>query len=497
MTRSTISIEKSLFLFLSCISLIFSLSLCILAQNSSEDPETESALETPVEDDREKIPDSIENQNNEEILPEQEVEASDLIDAMEEDQANIGSDQDPDTSVKDEMTAFDQQSYSFVRQGTFRGERIRVPAQEVVNAIATGQDIDIEYAVIEGSLDPTLMLERDETGHPLVYGNIVIKFSEIHGYSAFSSVNFLGEVHFTSTTFVDEVDFSGATFNRYTDFNSANFNGDANFTDTFFRGNVEFISTTFKRDASFILSIFNGYGYFRSSSFLKDVSFEDANFLGATVFAGCTFTGQTIFARTSMEQPASFEDAKFRENTVIAGLWNNVFRTMVRLISFRKLNLPEITVTDFSQLDTGNILDASTNPYLKRYIDDEQWIISWRKSIWWREIIFVIWEITSHCGRSLGLWGFWSAVIATLFAVFYYRFLSDSLVFSVEKLKQSKPGFWGYLYYSIVTLTTLGYGDIVPLNNKARLAVGTEVVTGYIMLGGLISIFANKLARRS
>ena len=59
------------------------------------------------------------------------------------------------------------------------------------------------------------------------------------------------------------------------------------------------------------------------------------------------------------------------------------------------------------------------------------------------------------------------------------------------------PDFWSYLYYSVVTFTTLGFGDIVPITNIARIAVGTEVILGYVMLGGLISIFANKLARRS
>ena len=53
------------------------------------------------------------------------------------------------------------------------------------------------------------------------------------------------------------------------------------------------------------------------------------------------------------------------------------------------------------------------------------------------------------------------------------------------------------MYYSVVTFATLGFGDIVPLDKGARAVVGAEVILGYIMLGGLISIFANKLARRA
>ena len=57
--------------------------------------------------------------------------------------------------------------------------------------------------------------------------------------------------------------------------------------------------------------------------------------------------------------------------------------------------------------------------------------------------------------------------------------------------------FWKSFYFSIVTFTTLGFGDVVADNTLARILVTLEVILGYIMLGGLISIFANKLASRS
>jgi hypothetical protein len=60
-------------------------------------------------------------------------------------------------------------------------------------------------------------------------------------------------------------------------------------------------------------------------------------------------------------------------------------------------------------------------------------------------------------------------------------------------------GRFDVLYFSVVTFTTLGFGDVTPLhgNSAAQAWIMAEVIFGYIMLGGLISIFANKLARRA
>lgn len=48
------------------------------------------------------------------------------------------------------------------------------------------------------------------------------------------------------------------------------------------------------------------------------------------------------------------------------------------------------------------------------------------------------------------------------------------------------------LYLSMVTITTLGFGDIVPLTNTTRILIGIESTIGVIILGW----FANKSLRR-
>ena len=53
------------------------------------------------------------------------------------------------------------------------------------------------------------------------------------------------------------------------------------------------------------------------------------------------------------------------------------------------------------------------------------------------------------------------------------------------------------IYYSVVTFTTLGYGDVLPGSTTAQLLAVSEVILGYFSLGGMMSILSDKIARRS
>lgn len=90
------------------------------------------------------------------------------------------------------------------------------------------------------------------------------------------------------------------------------------------------------------------------------------------------------------------------------------------------------------------------------------------------------------------LWAGWSVIFALSFAWKFYSL--GETAFDVKHLGSE---FETMLYYSIVTFTALGFGDIVPITAEAARWVMAEVITGYVMLGGLISIMATKLARRS
>ena len=112
----------------------------------------------------------------------------------------------------------------------------------------------------------------------------------------------------------------------------------------------------------------------------------------------------------------------------------------------------------------------------------------WRTQSRINAAIYRVWKVTSDCGRSFVRWGLWTALLAVVYAAAY-------LVVDVDLGAHPTP--LSTLYFSVVTLTTLGYGDVLPRSLAAQCLVMSEVTVGYVMLGGLLSIFANKMARRA
>ena len=102
--------------------------------------------------------------------------------------------------------------------------------------------------------------------------------------------------------------------------------------------------------------------------------------------------------------------------------------------------------------------------------------------------MYRLWAASSDCGRSFLRWGLWTIVLAGLFAGLYTQVRIDY----GEHETALSP-----IYFSVVTLTTLGYGDVLPASAAAQVVAMIEVGIGYVMLGGLLSIFSNKMARRA
>jgi voltage-gated potassium channel Kch len=107
---------------------------------------------------------------------------------------------------------------------------------------------------------------------------------------------------------------------------------------------------------------------------------------------------------------------------------------------------------------------------------------------------FWVWEQIDF-GRSLARPAIWASLIAIVFGLIFM--LDMQFQWGLIDFSGSAQSFLTPFYFSVVTFTTLGYGDVLPIHWFGELLVIVEVVLGYSTLGLLLSILANKVARRS
>jgi len=72
--------------------------------------------------------------------------------------------------------------------------------------------------------------------------------------------------------------------------------------------------------------------------------------------------------------------------------------------------------------------------------------------------------------------------------------LSPGAILSSQRALVDSQG--ELLYFSLVTLTTLGYGDIVPLHGEVRMLAALEAVTGVLYVAITVAILVSSYRRQ-
>ncbi|MBW1947767.1 MAG: pentapeptide repeat-containing protein [Deltaproteobacteria bacterium] len=133
------------------------------------------------------------------------------------------------------------------------------------------------------------------------------------------------------------------------------------------------------------------------------------------------------------------------------------------------------------------------SPMFKRFAQDQDFIEELQAKGKKGKFLYYLWLIFADCGRTPWRWIAWASGFALLFGVFYSLLGAGAF----DAKPQGLPWILNAFYYSVVTFTTLGFGDITPMTAPAVICVMIKVALGYVMLGGLISIFFTLIARRS
>ncbi len=229
-----------------------------------------------------------------------------------------------------------------------------------------------------------------------------------------------------------------------------------------------------------------------TGAYLKKTIFTGADLMGAWLtradLTGADFTGANLNSAHIISADLKFANLK---NAFVANIeWtNNTMRGKYQGIR---------------GLDS-----CHGNPIFIRAALDQDYLDSlehhWAGT--WRSYLFLPWGWIDY-GRSLSRLVFYASFIVLLYGFIYSLFPEllhwpESLCLDckqgVECLddQQTAASWFTPFYFSIVTYTTLGFGDIHPQNLLGELIVSSEVIIGYLTLGLLLSVLAEKVARRS
>jgi len=98
---------------------------------------------------------------------------------------------------------------------------------------------------------------------------------------------------------------------------------------------------------------------------------------------------------------------------------------------------------------------------------------------------------TSRYGNSFVRWGLTTLLSLVGFVLVYASI--DAASVPEMRIIPLDGSFFKYFYYTIVTFTTLGYGDLHPHTMPQMAAVCVEVLVGYFMLGVLINLLNRRM----
>jgi hypothetical protein len=133
--------------------------------------------------------------------------------------------------------------------------------------------------------------------------------------------------------------------------------------------------------------------------------------------------------------------------------------------------------------DSARLAFEDNMHYRKNYFFHTKQFVRW--------LGYKIYEITSNYGNSFLRWGLTGVIAVVAFATMFV--FIDASTSAGLRMIDTTGSFYDYFYYSIVTFTTLGYGDITPVTGLHKFFAGVEVVFGYFMLGMFINLMNKKL----
>jgi len=440
--------------------------------------------------------------------------------------------------IKEEGKDYDFKSFIFVGNIDFRKDLgITVFKNADLREATFRKDVDFTWATFSGYAHFKKVTFEEDADF------LEATFRE---NADFGEATFRKDVEFEKATFRGNANFREATFRGYTHFEKATFRGYANFREATFEEDANFKGATFEENADFEKATFREDADFLVKYFAKDVNFAKAIlFPGKKLNLIVEKEGTISFERTylenvylelylSVENLIDFTDALLKntqikkdqiENHILQEKkkeFSQAHKIYLRLKNnFHSIGQYNDESWAFKKEKYMERLSYSFFPYRKDLEEKEKKerfpILKWMCTKDFKKwIISAFSNLIYGYGEeprnvvTIGL------VIIFIFALLFSFIGIGSPEFIELKgpIIQEVPGndieiifkgflqnriikhFFKSLYFSLITFTTLGYGDLRPLEGCGRMFAGIEAFIGAIMMALFVYTFARRTGGR-
>jgi uncharacterized protein YjbI with pentapeptide repeats len=345
------------------------------------------------------------------------------------------------------------------------------------------------------------------------------------GPAHFSGAHFEGQVLLRGAIFGDDALFDEVAFGTLTDLDHARFAGDARFDRMTVEGRINlgyaefdkysfFIGAECRGESDFSFTEFRNYADLARSRWaeldMTDVIFEKR---------GC-FDGAVISSGT-------FEDAELRHVTFRDVDLSNIFTTGASLEEAymsearwgkplrgplgKKVLVKEEAIAEVEGTrDAIKRAEAAHRNLKESYKNEGDYAMAGEFFI--REMalrtraLFMDKEYVAWLANKIvsGLCGYGERPARVIFWWLAFVFVFGTIYFSGQLIAPSDGsgidystwgGFLTCLYFSVVTFTTLGFGDIQPVTDAGRAVAGVEAFTGAFMIALFVLVLGRKMIR--
>ena len=308
----------------------------------------------------------------------------------------------------------------------------------------------------------------------------------------FSCATFIGEADFRGAHFEETADFEGVHFEQWAFFDKAHFEGEARFWMAHFKGWTKFEGTHFE-----------GWGDFGGAHFEKEVFFWMVHFNAATNFREAEFKAAVGFDESNIIQGVSFDYATFAEGASFAYVApppTGAFDRDINVPPGKGESLYRLAKQIYTKM--GLYTEAGHYHYMERVeawrakrqgtSEVPEWaarLVAWLK-VWFEFVAGRL--IFGYAEKPLRI----AAIAGGVILVCGLLFCGLNAVGAADGTEMHGVSrFTNAMYFSVVTFTTLGFGDLRPIWWAGKLIAGTEALAGAFLMAAFLVTLARRWGR--